>query len=50
MQISEEKLTQYQKLFLEKNGFEISKAKALEELTALVCLIEAVHRHTNTTL
>lgn len=47
MQISEENLLRYHKVFQEKYGFEISRAKALEELTALVCLISAVHRHIN---
>lgn len=47
MQISEEKLERYQKIFLEEYGFEISKAQALTELTALICLLNAVHRHLN---
>lgn len=49
MQISEEKLEKYQKIFLEEYGFEISSAEALTELSSLVCLISAVHRHINKT-
>lgn len=47
MQIAIEKIEEYQRIYKEKNGKEISPAKAREELHALVCLIDAVHRHIN---
>lgn len=47
MQISEEKIKRYQEIFLEEYGFEIEPSKALEELSSLVCLLNAVHRHIN---
>ncbi len=48
MQISEEHLKKYQTIFFEVYGYEIDKTQALTELTSLVCLINAVHKHLNT--
>lgn len=45
MQISDEKVEKYQAIYLEKYGKPIDKSLARDELTSLVCLMEAVRRH-----
>lgn len=45
MQISEDRIKKYQKIFFEEYGFEIDKAQALKELSSLVCLLNAVNKH-----
>lgn len=47
MQISDEKVGQYMELYLKKYGKPIDKVRARDELTSLVCLLEAVYKHIN---
>ena len=47
MQISDLKVEQYQALYLKKYGAVIDKARARDELTSLVCLLDAVYKHIN---
>ena len=47
MQISDEKVGQYMELYLKKYGKPIDKARAREELTSLICLLEAVYKFIN---
>lgn len=49
MQISDEKVEQYIALYLKKYGQSIDKVRAKDELTSLVCLLEAVYQHINLT-
>lgn len=44
MKIGPERIEEYKKIYIETYGKEISDTKAYEELHALVCLIDAVHR------
>ena len=45
MQITEEQVEKYMAIYLEKYGVPIDKRKALDELTALLCLLVSVHKH-----
>ncbi len=45
IQLTEEQVEKYMALYLEKYGVPIDKPKALDELTALVCLLISVHKH-----
>lgn len=47
MQIPEYRIDDYIAIYREKYGKEISRAKALEELTALVTFMSAVDRFNN---
>lgn len=47
MQIRKEHIKEFQEVFLKEYGFEIDEEKARSELTALVCLMEAVYQHQN---
>jgi hypothetical protein len=47
MQISDKKVEEYQILYFKKYGKDIDKAHARDELTSLVCLLEAVYKHIN---
>lgn len=47
MQISDKKVEEYQILYLKKYGKSIDKSHARDELTSLVCLLEAVYKHVN---
>lgn len=47
MQISDEKVEQYITLCFKKYGVVIDKARARDELTPLICLLEAVYKHNN---
>jgi len=47
MQISEEKIEKYMEIYFEEYGRSIDKAQALIELTALLCVLNAVYRHQN---
>jgi hypothetical protein len=47
MQISNQKVEEYQILYFKKYGKDIDKAHARDELTSLVCLLEAVYKHIN---
>ncbi len=47
MQISEKRLDEYLQLYFEINSKEISRAKALEDFTALITYMEAVNRYNN---
>lgn len=47
MEISEAKVEEYRILYLKKYGKDIDKARARDELTSLVCLLEAVYKHIN---
>lgn len=47
MKIEPEKIEEYKRIYREEYGKDISSSKAYEELHALVCLIDAVHRHHN---
>lgn len=49
MQISEERIDQYIALYLEEYGKPIERVQARNELTALICLLEAVYKHLNKT-
>ena len=42
-----EYIEKYKEIYREEYGKEISNQKALDELTALVCLMSAVERHIN---
>lgn len=44
MKIGPERTEEYKKIYREIYGKEISDTKAYEELHALVCLTDAVHR------
>lgn len=47
MKIEPDKIEEYKRIYREEYGKEISDTNAYEELHALVCLIDAVHRHHN---
>ena len=47
MQISDQQVNRYMAIYLEEYGQTIDKAHAREELTALVCMLNAVYRHDN---
>ena len=47
MEISDLKVEQYIALYLKKYGDVIDKARARNELTSLICLLEAVYKHNN---
>jgi len=47
MHISEEKINRYIAIYLEEYGRQIDRAQALSQLTALICMLEAVDRHIN---
>ena len=47
MQIDNKKVEQYMNLYLKKYGKTIDIAKARVELTALVCILEAVYKFNN---
>ncbi len=47
MQIEDTKVGEYQILYQKKYGKSIDKARARDELTSLVCLLEAVYQHIN---
>lgn len=47
MQINDEQVEKYMELYLEEYGRPIDKATARIELTALVCMLNAVHRQIN---
>ena len=47
MQISEEKINQFRKIYFKKYGRSIDKNKAIAELTALVCLLDTIYKHIN---
>ena len=49
MQVEDTKVEEYQALYLKKYGQSIDKARARDELTSLVCLLEAVYQHINLT-
>lgn len=49
MQISEERIDQYVALYLEEYGKPIDRVQARNELTALICLMEAVYKFNNKT-
>jgi hypothetical protein len=43
--ISQDHVKQYQEVYLREHGIPIDAQRARVELTALVCLVAAVHRH-----
>jgi hypothetical protein len=45
MQITDEQVEKYQAIYYAEYHEPIDKAKARKELTALVCLLDIVHRH-----
>jgi hypothetical protein len=45
MQISEDQVEKYITIYVEQYGKTIDKARARNELTALVCMLNAVNRH-----
>jgi len=47
VEISDQKVEQYIALYLKKYGKNIDKVRARDELTSLVCLLEAVYQHVN---
>lgn len=47
MQINEIKVEEYQVLYFKKYGKSIDKARARDELTSLVCLLDAVYKNIN---
>ena len=47
MQITEEQVEKYIVLYVEEYGQEIDKARARDELTSLVCLLNAVYKFNN---
>jgi hypothetical protein len=47
MQITDEQVEKYIALYFLEYGKVIDKAKAREELTALVCMLNAVYQHQN---
>jgi len=49
MEISDENVKKYMSIYLSEYGKTIDKAKAREELTALIVMLNAVHQHYNKT-
>ncbi len=47
MQISDQRVKQYQELYREKYGKDIDIAKARDELTALACYLDAIYKFQN---
>jgi len=47
MHISDKHVKKYIAIYLEEHGRLIDKAQARDELTALICLLEAVYKHAN---
>jgi hypothetical protein len=47
MHITQEQVEKYMAIYLETYGVPIDPRKANDELTALLCLLAAVHRHMN---
>jgi hypothetical protein len=47
MQITEDRVSQYMELYLKEYGIPIDKVQARNELTSLVCLMEAVYKFNN---
>jgi len=47
MQITEEKVAQYIALYFKKYGKVIDEVRARDELTSLVCLLEAIYKFNN---
>lgn len=47
MEVNEKKVEEYQALYLKKYGKSIDKARARDELTTFVCLLEAIYKHIN---
>ena len=47
MEISDTKVEQYMILYFKKYRKNIDKAQARNELTSLVCLLDAVYKHIN---
>ena len=47
MQISEARVEEFIKLYTKKYGKTIYNAQARVELTAIVCLLEAIYKHNN---
>jgi len=47
VEISDERVREYIDLYLKKYGKSIDKARARDELTSLVCLLEAVYKNVN---
>jgi hypothetical protein len=47
MEINDEQVKKYIILYLQKYGKDIGKARARDELTSLVCLLNAVYKQLN---
>jgi hypothetical protein len=47
MKINQKDLDKYKEIYKEEYGEEISNDKAFSELSALLCLMDAVYRHQN---
>jgi hypothetical protein len=47
MQISDEQVEKYMVIYVEEFGHSIDKARARDELTALICYMEAVYKFNN---
>jgi len=47
MEINDTKVEKYQDLYFKKYGKSIDKARARDELTSFICLLEAVYKHIN---
>lgn len=47
MQITKEQILKYQAIYKEEYSQEIDEARAIKELSSLVCLLEAVYQHNN---
>ena len=47
MQISEEKVDKYIAIYLQEYGEKIERARARDELTSLICLMESVYQFIN---
>ena len=47
MQISDQQVEKYRAIYVEVYGEEIDKARARDELTALVCMLDAVNKFNN---
>jgi hypothetical protein len=47
MEINDEQVKKYMILYLQKYGKDINKARARDELTSLVCLLDAVYKQLN---
>lgn len=47
MDISDTKVKEYQTLYLKKYKKDINKTRARDELTSLVCLLDAVYKNIN---